>query len=166
MNNMKYDESDAIFIDHGDDDEFEDKDEDIKPRHHRTRTHEGKKEEPSKESEQQRSKTAAAAAEDDDDEDFEEDDDDESYREWNLRKCSAATIDSLSYGEARTEFLQVFLPVVNQKICASDWLELESGILALGAVSEGLREDMEQHLHQLIPFLFNNLKHPKVRILL
>ena len=130
MNNMKYDDSDAIFIDYGDDEELEDKDEDIKPRHHRTRTHEAKKENAASENQG----PSAAAADDEDDEDEEDED---SYREWNLRKCSAATIDSLSYCEQKAEYLQVFLPTVNQKLCSTDWLELESGILALGAISDG-----------------------------
>lgn len=79
--------------------------------------------------------------EDQDDGDLE---DDEFYSEWTLRKCSAASLDMLSttYGPP---VVSALLPHLNGRLTSDDWKEREGGILALGAVAEG----MDAHIKSL-----------------
>ena len=72
---------------------------------------------------------------DDDDEDY-EDEEEESYTEWNLRKCSAAALDVMAV-VFEVEMMEVLLPYLKAKLFSADWLDRESGILALGAIAEG-----------------------------
>uniref|UniRef100_A0A0N4U2Z0 Transportin-1 n=1 Tax=Dracunculus medinensis TaxID=318479 RepID=A0A0N4U2Z0_DRAME len=95
----------------------------------------------------------------DDDDDF----DDDSSMEWNLRKCSAASLDVLS-GIFGDEFLPVLLPILRETLTNEDWLIKESGILALGAVAEGCMAGIKPHLPQLIPFLINSLDDRKALV--
>lgn len=73
-----------------------------------------------------------------------------------LGKCAAASLDMLSsiFGD---HFLEHLLPNVNNSLQSQDWLVRESGILSLGAVSEGCINGMQPHLPQLIPFLITQL---------
>ncbi|CAD5215211.1 unnamed protein product [Bursaphelenchus xylophilus] len=100
----------------------------------------------------------------DDDEDGNDDDDEDAYIEWSLRKCAAASLDMLSsiFGDP---FLEYLLRNVNDCLQNEDWIVKESGILALGAVSEGCTNGMNPHLPTLIPFLINQLddQHALVR---
>ncbi len=76
---------------------------------------------------------------DDDDEGFDEDDDDfaeEMSTEWNLRKCAAAALDVLAV-RFGVDLLNVLLEPLKTKLWSEDWLQRESGILALGAMAEG-----------------------------
>ena len=57
--------------------------------------------------------------------------------EWNLRKCSAATLDLLSHQFVEKEFLDTLLPLINQQLTSDSWLHRECGILALGAIADG-----------------------------
>jgi len=79
------------------------------------------------------------ADENDTDEDGKDDDD---KLEWNIRKCSAAAIDVLA-SVFEGGILQFVLPELQNLLNSSDWLELESGILVLGAIAEGCGEDKE-----------------------
>ncbi|KAI6228605.1 Importin-beta domain-containing protein [Aphelenchoides fujianensis] len=110
---------------------------DIRPRHHKTRNQMG---------------GVMEKTESDD----EEDDDDESYIEWSLRKCAAASLDMLS-GIFADEFLQPLLPLVKECLQNEQWIVRESGILALGAVSEGCSNGMTPHLPELIQYLLVQL---------
>ncbi|VDK25160.1 unnamed protein product [Anisakis simplex] len=87
--------------------------------------------------------------------------DDDSSTEWNLRKCSAASLDVLS-GIFNDDFLPTLLPILKETLFHEDWLIKESGILALGAVAEGCMNGITPHLPELIPFLINSLKDRKV----
>lgn len=89
--------------------------------------------------------------------DDEDDDDDEEVSEWNLRKCSASSLDVLSsmYGDP---ILEVLLPLIQERMQpAQAWEVRESAILALGAVAEGCYSGMKPHLKQLVPYLVNIL---------
>ena len=122
---------------------------------------------------------------DDDDDDgfYDDDDDDEDASQWNLRKCSAAALDTLanSYGSL---LFQHLLPLLKELLSASAtpaaasssssassaaypelWVLRESAILALGAVAEGCFDAIQPHLHELIPYLLSFLqdKKPLVR---
>eukprot|EP00906_Rhabdomonas_costata_P036247 RCo050889 len=91
---------------------------------------------------------------------LEEDDDDDDgaeVSEWNLRKCSASSLDMLSnvYGDP---LLEVLLPLIQQRMAESQpWEVRESAILALGAIAEGCFAGMRPHLEMLIPYLIGTL---------
>jgi transportin-1 len=71
---------------------------------------------------------------DEDDLDFDEDD---METDWNLRKCAAAAIDVLAV-RFGGQLLEVIFPHLKEKLWSDDWLQKESGILALGAMAEGI----------------------------
>ena len=94
---MKYSEIDIILLrgDVEEDENVPDREEDVRPRFHRSKTHHNTN---------------------NDMEDDEEDglDDDSSLTEWNLRKCSAAALDVLA-NVFLTELLPVLLPILKVK---------------------------------------------------
>jgi transportin-1 len=121
MKSTVYSETDiAILAGEDEDSTVPDRDEDIKPRHHKTKTH-------------------SVEQEDGEVSDDEDEDDEEIYMEWNLRKCSAASIDVLSnmFGDDILEFL---LPSLNEHLFHTEWKYRESGILVLGAIAEGMTD--------------------------
>ncbi|OMH86037.1 Transportin-1 [Zancudomyces culisetae] len=89
---------------------------------------------------------------DDEDEDDEDDEEDEVYSEWNLRKCSAASMDTLSL-IYQDELFQILSNELNTYLFSPQWEVRESGILILGAVAEGCEQSIQQHLPQLMPYL-------------
>eukprot|EP01080_Neovahlkampfia_damariscottae_P002701 gene2701-3897_t len=96
--------------------------------------------------------------EDDDDDDLQWDD---SGDDWTLRKSSSLTLDNIA-NFYRESILDIALPVIQQKIDGKqDWFVRESGILALGAISEGCRSGMVKFLPELIPYLVTLLKDSK-----
>ncbi|KAI9096095.1 Transportin-PC [Phlyctochytrium arcticum] len=130
-----------------------DKDQDIKPRHHKARTHaldhDG--------SGQPVVPGAQAEGDDEDESDYDDDDDEDVYTEWNLRKCSAAALDVMAnvFG---TEILAHLLPPLKDNLFHSDWEHRECGILALGAIAEGCIDGMMDHLPTLVPHMVTCLK--------
>ncbi|CAD5125177.1 DgyrCDS13420 [Dimorphilus gyrociliatus] len=139
---MKYSEFDIALLkgDVDDDASIPDREEDIRPRFHRSKTHK--------------------AQDDDDDEEGDDEDDDDTMSDWNLRKCSAAGLDVLAnvFGDS---ILAILLPILNETLFHSDWVVKESGILVLGAVAEGCHAGMTQHLPQLVPYLIERLQDSK-----
>lgn len=88
-------------------------------------------------------------------------DDDEEASEWNLRKCSAASLDTLA-GVFKHELLPVLLPLLQITLSnREDWKIRESGVLALGAVAEGCYRGIEPYLKDLVPYLLELLKDAK-----
>jgi transportin-1 len=130
-----------------------DKDQDIKPRFHKSKVHEvdpGQK--PLNEDSEE------------EDEDFDMEDYDD---EWNVRKCCAAALDTLStiYD---ADILPHLLPTINQMMSQPAWETQEAAILAIGAVANGKFDlnlgasvGMQQHLPALIPHLLQYLRHEK-----
>ena len=100
-------------------------------------------------------------SEDDDDEDLDED---EKYM-WNLRKCSSATLDLLANVVDQNTLISVLLPCIQSRLNSSNWKELEVGILAVGAISEGCFDIMIPHLQPLTSFIIHHMDHniPLVR---
>ncbi|TMS32640.1 hypothetical protein L596_000457 [Steinernema carpocapsae] len=147
---MRYSPHDIVLL-KGDEDDFmvPDKDQDIKPRFHRAKTHVQKH--------NMDGENSIPSGEDDDDGD---DDDEDSMTEWNLRKCSAASLDVMS-GIFGDEFLVTLLPILREILFHERWEIKESGILALGAVAEGCMNGITPHLPELIPYLINSLQDPK-----
>ena len=146
---MKYSEIDIILL-RGDIDENDenvpDREEDVKPRFHRSRSHH-----------------QSTNDNMDDDEDDDGLDDDGSLSDWNLRKCSAAALDVLA-NVFLTELLPVLLPILKETLFHSEWEIKESGILALGAIAEGCMSGMIPHLGELVPYLVTCLSAPKALV--
>eukprot|EP00984_Skeletonema_dohrnii_P034998 scaffold34593_cov122-Skeletonema_dohrnii-CCMP3373.AAC.5 len=86
--------------------------------------------------------------------DDEMDDDD---GEWSLRKCSAASLDSLAGIFGASYVLPPLLPALQEGLRHSDQWFREASILALGAISDGCMAEITPHLPQLHPFLLSQL---------
>ena len=149
---MKYSEIDIILLrgDVEEDEMIPDREEDIKPRFHRSKSHhiEGAD-----------GATDGAISDDDDDVGG----DDNALSDWNLRKCSAAALDVLA-SVFRNDLLPVLLPILKETLFHQEWEIKESGILALGAIAEGCMTGMVQHLGELIPYLINCLSDKKALV--
>jgi len=140
LKNMAYSENEDV--DEGDDETVPDKPDDIRPRNYQ-------------------GKGEGGGDDDDDDEDDDDDDDDmEDTSVWNLRKCSAAGLDTIS-NIFHDDILAIVLPMIKQMLVDPNWRFREAGILALGAISEGCRMGMEPFLPELFPFLFQCLQDVK-----
>lgn len=96
-----------------------------------------------------------------DDEDFEDIDPEE---EWNLRKCSAAALDSLA-SHFHGRVFQEVLPWLMDNLQHQEWPNREAAVLALGAIGPGCMDDIKPHLAQLIPYMLTLLgdEQPVVR---
>lgn len=78
-----------------------------------------------------------------------EDDDDPDIG-WTLRKCSAASLDSMSL-QFQDQMAEVAMPLIMEKLGCNDLLSKECGILALGAIADGCFKGLVKHLPNLIP---------------
>ncbi|KAB5593276.1 Importin subunit beta-2 [Ceratobasidium theobromae] len=148
---MVYGDDDLIWL-AGDDDDADvpDRPQDIKPKHFGAKAHGLESESDPKQ-----------PPPDDDDDDYDDfDDDDDLSTEWNLRKCAAAAIDVIAV-RFGPDLLQILMPHLRDRLWSQDWIQRESGILALGAMAEGCIEAIEPYLPELIPFLINTLNDPK-----
>ncbi|EIW80522.1 transportin-PC [Coniophora puteana RWD-64-598 SS2] len=160
---MIYGEDDLLWLE-GDteDTSVPDKEQDIKPRHYGGKSHGFERDPGESQANGEEAKRGAYGEEkiDDDEEDEEDylDDDefaDEMSTEWNLRKCAAAALDVLAV-RFGASLMNVLLEPLKVKLWSSEWLERESGILALGCI-----DAIEPHLSTLIPYLINTLNDPK-----
>lgn len=95
------------------------------------------------------------------DDDFDEIDPED---EWNLRKCSAASLDSLA-GHFHGAVFREVLPWLIENLKHKDWPNREAAVLALGAIGPGCMNDIAPHLPELIPYLLSllNDSQPVVR---
>ncbi|TFK65620.1 transportin-PC [Pluteus cervinus] len=168
---MVYGEDDLLWLDSdAEDAAVPDKETDIKPRHYGGKSHgldhEATNGEPAAEGDPSKTRLGAYGDEiinsDDDYDDYDDDyfDDDDMSTEWNLRKCAAAALDVLGV-RFSGELLNVLLNPLKDKLWSTEWLQRESGILALGAMAEGCIDSIEPHLPTLIPYLINTLNDPK-----
>ncbi|KAJ1821551.1 hypothetical protein LPJ60_002543 [Coemansia sp. RSA 2675] len=163
MRGMVYSEEDLMVLDNNDDDAVvPDSEQDIKPRHHRARTHEHHGAAAGGSSNSDGGSIHEDEDDEDDDDEYDSDDDDV-YSEWNLRKCSAASLDVIStaFGDHILEFV---LPVLKEELASDDWRIKEAGILALGAIAEGCMTGMQPHLPSLLPYLIQWFKHEKALV--
>lgn len=99
--------------------------------------------------------------------DEEDDDDDVAEEEWNVRKCSAASLDALAcaYGP---EVLSLLLPLLQDRLLnTQQWEQREAGVLALGAIADGCYDGVAPHLPTLFPYLLNSLadRHHRARVM-
>ncbi|KAI0767131.1 ARM repeat-containing protein [Fomes fomentarius] len=166
---MVYSEDDLLWL-QGDEEDaaVPDKESDIKPRHYGGKSH-GFEHEANGGDGSGGKRVGAYGEELDegegDDDDYDELDDDEFAEEmsteWNLRKCAAAALDVLAV-RFGADLLNVLLEPLKTKLWSDDWLQRESGILALGAMAEvGCIDAIEPHLPTLVPYLINTLNDPK-----
>ncbi|OMJ20196.1 Transportin-1 [Smittium culicis] len=157
LDKMQYSEQDLINLNVEENDSVvPDMSQDIKPRHHKSRL-----QGVSNDNNLQNQNSDDDESDDDYDDD---DDDDDVYSEWNLRKCAAASLDILST-VFKNDILPFALPVLNSALSSQDWVKLESGILAIGAIAEGCSSGIESHLPSLLPLLINGCsdKHYLIR---
>lgn len=120
-----------------------DRDEDIKPRAAKSKEAHGSR--------------------DDSDDDSDDDDDDDELDQWSLRKCSAATLDTLSTNSPG-EILYIALPILQEKIVSPEWPIREASILAFGAISKSCIELSRDKLPSLVPFLVDRLQDTEPRV--
>ncbi|KAJ7579308.1 armadillo-type protein [Mycena floridula] len=160
---MVYGEDDLLWLEgDAEDAQVPDKDTDIKPRHYGAKSH-GMEREAEGEGGASKTKIGAYGQEtyDSDDDDLDDEEfADEMSTEWNLRKCAAAALDVLAV-RFNADLLNVLLGPLKEKLWSNDWLQRESGILALGAMAEGCIEAIEPHLETLVPYLINTLNDSK-----
>ncbi|XP_072381908.1 transportin-2-like [Diabrotica undecimpunctata] len=94
------------------------------------------------------------------------DDFDDFYVGWTLRKCSAASLDSIAvkFGD---EILPLLIPLISEMLQNPDHLIKESAILALGAIAEGCFNGLKSELPELVQFLIHcmNDEHSVVRVI-
>ncbi|KAI8801293.1 armadillo-type protein [Cladochytrium replicatum] len=164
LNKMVYTADDVERLMEDDGAERPDRDQDVRPRFYKSKG-------------QAHGGTSSGAGEDEDldgdDEGFNDDEE-----EWNLRKCSAACIDLLA-GFLPDALIVELLPLIDQKLQNPQWEVRESGILALGAIADNVRnsdEDrgayahrmlqMDGYLHRTVPFLIHTLEDPSSPALL
>ena len=161
MRRMRYSEIDILLLkgDMEEDEMIPDKEEDIKPRFHKSRTHTQRH---SQRSMEDGTDGECADLEDDDDDD-DDDDDSGTISDWNLRKCSAAALDVLA-NVFHDDLLPEVLPILKETLFHTDWIVKESAILALGAIAEGSMAGMLAHLPQLVPYLIQCLSEKKALV--
>ncbi|KAI0669611.1 ARM repeat-containing protein [Trametes maxima] len=163
---MVYSEDDLLWL-QGDEEDaaVPDKETDIKPRHYGGKSHGFEREVNGDDGGPKRVGAYGEEldeGEDDDDYDLDDDEEfaEEMSTEWNLRKCAAAALDVLAV-RFGADLLNVLLEPLKTKLWSDDWLQRESGILALGAMAEGCIDAIEPHLPTLVPYLINTLNDPK-----
>jgi transportin-1 len=101
-------------------------------------------------------KSRVKHARDEEEDDDDEEDDDEG-NEWTLRKCAAASLDSLATMYGAEPILPVLLPLLEMGLASTDsWIQ-EASILALGAVADGCALELSAYMAQLHPYLMNHL---------
>lgn len=110
------------------DDNVPDKEEDIKPRFHKSKTHTMKT---TNANNTNGTENGTADPNDDEDDEYDDGDDDSTLSDWNLRKCSAAALDVLA-NVFREELLPILIPILKETLFHQEWDIKESGILALG----------------------------------
>ncbi|EEQ36310.1 putative importin subunit beta-2 [Clavispora lusitaniae] len=147
------------ILDEKDDARVADRDEDVRPNAVRSKNaHSVSKTPAAKKIEQD------SDADSDDDGDSDDDDDsDDELDSWNLRRCSAATLDALSLDYPQ-EVISVALPLLQEKIVSPEWPVREAAILAFGAISKSCVDLARDKLPTLVPFLVERMKDAETRV--
>lgn len=168
---MIYSEEDQLRLEGDEDDaEVEDEEKDIKPQFATSKLSKADSTAtPTQGGGQQKPSINGYAYDDDDDlseGEIEEDDelDLDPEDEWNLRKCSAASLDSLASNFGEPVF-NVTLPWLQTNLASEEWPNREAAVLALGAIGPGCMQHIKPHLPELVPYLIRLLtdQQPVVR---
>ncbi|KAJ6451941.1 armadillo-type protein [Mycena sanguinolenta] len=164
---MIYGEDDLLWLEgDAEDAAVPDRYTDIKPRHYGGGKSHGLERDPNGNPAPQKTRVGAYGEEtidSDEEDDYDLDDEDfadEMSTEWNLCKCAAAALDVFAVCFSG-DLLNVLLGPLKEKLWSQDWLQRESGILALRAMAEGCIEAIKPHLTTLVPYLINTLSDPK-----
>jgi len=80
--------------------------------------------------------------------------------QWNLRKCSAASLDVLASNFHGVVF-DVALPYLKENLRHQEWPNREAAVLAIGAVAEGCMDAIMPNLPELVPYLISLLTDPE-----
>eukprot|EP01071_Lankesteria_metandrocarpae_P005319 Lankesteria_metandrocarpae@DN3952_c0_g1_i1.p2 len=90
-------------------------------------------------------------------EDQDEDDSGDSKRlwgaTWTVRKGAALALDLISDWYASEDVLPHVLPIIETRLLDSDWQLRESGVLSLGAISDGCIDTLSPYLSNVITVL-------------
>lgn len=176
LESMVYDEEDILRLEGDEDDaDVEDQAEDVKPQFAKSKAARAVTNgQVGATSINGQSATRWMAADDGDDDvsegEIEEDDDggdvDDVEDRWNLRKCSAATLDVLASSFHGPVF-EITLPYLKENLQHHDWPYREAAVLAIGAVADGCMDTVTPHLPELIPYLISllNDKEATVRVI-
>ncbi|KAG8626916.1 hypothetical protein KVT40_005861 [Elsinoe batatas] len=155
LESMRYDEEHQAQLEAEaeEDAEQEDRDQDIKPQFAASKAEKGKAADGG-------SAPNGYAYEDDESEgEIDDDDDDDPEEEWNLRKCSAASLDYFAANFHEVVFESV-LPYLKENLVHSAWPNREAAVLTLGAIQSGCMEVVKPNLHELVPYLLTLLNDP------
>ena len=157
---MVYQEEDVLRLeDEAEDAEKEDREQDIKPQFASAKV--GRNVDASDSNGVNGNPATLEYAEDDlsegELEEYEDGDEDDPEAQWNLRKCSAATLDVLA-GVYHKVVFDNTLPYLRANLTHRDWPNREAAVLALGAIADGCMDVVEPHLSELIPFLISLLE--------
>uniref|UniRef100_A0A915KY87 Transportin-1 n=1 Tax=Romanomermis culicivorax TaxID=13658 RepID=A0A915KY87_ROMCU len=146
IKSMKYSDMDILVLkgDVEEDDMVPDKQEDIRPRFHKSKTHQQRH----STDEVSLSKLALQFR---------------NYMCFGFGKCSAASLDILS-NIFSSDILPTLLPILKETLLHSDWAVKESGILALGAIAEGCMQGLIPHIPELIRYLIGLLNDRKALV--
>jgi len=163
LESMVYDEDDIIRLEgDADDAEQEDRAEDLKPQFAKSKNVRATSASQNGVNGVDSTGAGSAIPTDDDglsEGEIEEDDDngEEDVEEsWNLRRCSAATLDVLASNFHDTIFT-ITLPYLTNNLRHHDWPYREAAVLAIGAVADGCMSAVMPHLPDLIPYLISLL---------
>ena len=166
LESMVYDEEDILRLEGDEDDaDVDDRAEDVRPQFAKTKIARpainGQINVPAVNGQTVvRSMTEADGADDLSEGEIEDDDDDDDVDDvedrWNLRKCSAATLDVLA-SNFHEPIFEVTLPYLKENLQHHDWPYREAAVLAIGAVADGCMETVTPHLPELVPYLISLL---------
>ncbi|PNS16798.1 hypothetical protein CAC42_4762 [Sphaceloma murrayae] len=152
---MRYDEEhqERLEAEAEEDAEQEDREQDIKPQFAASKAEKGK-------SAENGPPTGYAYEDDDSDGEIDEDDDFEDPEdEWNLRKCSAASLDYFAANFHELVF-EATLPYLKDNLSHQAWANREAAVLTLGAIQSGCMEVVKPSLPELVPYLLTLLDDP------
>lgn len=167
LESMVYDEEAVMRLEGGEDDaEVEDRAEDMKPRFVRSKNARLVS------SGQASIQQYKQLGENDDldegeiEEEIDEDGAADIEEQWNLRKCSAASLDVISSTFHGSVF-EIALPYLKDNLTHQEWPNREAAVLAIGAVADGCMTSIIPHLPDLVPYLISLLsdKEPAVRVI-
>ncbi len=157
LDNMRYSEIEIITMKDAEEDDADQEDniEDIRPTNAKAKDAHS-----SRQNGQFDNSGSRENAKDEDDDDSDDDEDDDDYDDdlvqWNLRKCSAASLDVFA-SLLPTSVLNISLTHLKDKFSDSEWPVREAAILAFGAIAEGCIDLATPQLPSLIPYLVNSL---------
>lgn len=80
------------------------------------------------------------------------DDEEDEILLYSMRKTAARTLDTLALSY-RSQILPILLPLLELKYSSNDFLQTESAILALGAISNGCADGLRSHLGGLVVWI-------------